>query len=655
VPKLTIGRKIYAIITLCLLGSIGVSSFELRQFSIGLLDQKQIELKHLGDIALGIVKEEYASTQKGGTSADEAQKRAAARVASLRYGNDDYFWINDMQPRMVMHPMKPELNGIDLSDNKDTDGKRLFVEFADTVKQSGSGFVAYQWPKPGADRPQPKLSYVVGFAPWGWVIGTGVYIDDLQQQVSSARNQVVLIVIVIALITGAIAVAAARNIAGPIRRIGELLLELARGNKAVEIPYSERADEVGDNARAAKTFREFLLRMEAMEAEKKDAEAHANAERKADMKKLAERIRASVGTIVTGLNGLSDKVQGSTAIMHKNASATCERIDAAVADLDVASADVATVASAVTELAASINEISSQTVQSTQSTAEVLSAAQAAERMVQNLTQASRRIGDISSLINTIAAQTNLLALNATIEAARAGDAGRGFAVVASEVKALASQTARATEDINKQVVEIRRALEDVVGAVGKINQTTGSVQEISTSIAGAVEEQNAATGEISDSVQRAAGHTRQVINGIADLPAMAKDIQSAAGSLAGLTIELGGQASMLDREIERLLLELSERRAHGRFAADADVRVTVGAAETISKLLDVSASGGRLALLPGVAIGQTVYIGFSDGVRLEARVAWIANNQFGVNFDPNRLAPAQLGALQKTDSPLAA
>ena len=163
-----------------------------RELASSLKQQKQIELQHLADLALGIVKEEHAAAQKGDIAVADAQKRALARIAVLRYGNNDYFWVNDMQPRMVMHPIKPEMNGNDLSTYKDPNGKTLFVDFVNVVKKDGAGFVPYDWPKPGFDRPQPKLSYVVGFAPWNWVIGTGVYIDDLSAQTWASTQHALL-------------------------------------------------------------------------------------------------------------------------------------------------------------------------------------------------------------------------------------------------------------------------------------------------------------------------------------------------------------------------------------------------------------------------------------------------------------------------------
>lgn len=181
--KMDIGRKIYGIIAICFLGFAGVLTFMIFELNTDLQGQRRQELKHLTEAALAIVAAENASAQKGDVSTDAAQKRAAAAIGELRYGNNDYFWINDMHPRMVMHPMKPELNGRDLSQIKDPNGMALFVAFVDEVKRNGAGFVDYKWPRPDSDEPQPKMSYVKGFAPWGWIVGTGVYVDDLKSQV----------------------------------------------------------------------------------------------------------------------------------------------------------------------------------------------------------------------------------------------------------------------------------------------------------------------------------------------------------------------------------------------------------------------------------------------------------------------------------------
>ena len=258
--RMTVGRKIYALICLSFVGLLGVAFFESRELASSLDQQKQIELRHLGELALGIVKEEHAAAQKGGVSDADAQKRAMARIGALRYGNNDYFWINDMHPKMVMHPIKPEMNGNDLSTYKDPNGKLLFVDFVNTVKKSGSGFVPYEWPKPGFDKPQPKLSYVVGFAPWNWVVGTGVYIDDLKAQTWASTQRSLIVAGVILLFMLVVSIFVARSVTGPLRRMTAAMNDLASGNLAVEVPGIGRGDEVGEMAKAVESVQEQCRR-----------------------------------------------------------------------------------------------------------------------------------------------------------------------------------------------------------------------------------------------------------------------------------------------------------------------------------------------------------------------------------------------------------
>src|SRR5689334_5314075 len=292
--KMTVGQRIYALICLSFAGLLGVTFLDSRELASSLNQQKQIELRHLGELALGIVKEEHAAAQKGEVAAADAQKRAMARLAVLRYGSNDYFWINDMHPRMVMHPIKPEMNGNDLSTYKDPNGKLLFVDFVEAVKKDGAGFVPYEWPKPGFDKPQPKLSYVVGFAPWNWVIGTGVYIDDLKAQtwVSTERSLIVAGVIVLFIL--AVSIFVARSITAPLQRMTATMNDLASGNLDVEVSGIGRGDEVGEMAKAVEVFKSNAVARQSLEAEQRAAESRAVAGRKTDMNKMADEDRKSV-------------------------------------------------------------------------------------------------------------------------------------------------------------------------------------------------------------------------------------------------------------------------------------------------------------------------------------------------------------------------
>ena len=552
--RMTVGRKIYALIGLSFLGLLGIGVLDSGELASSLRQQKQIELKHLADLALGIVKEEHAAAQKGDIAVADAQKRAMARLAALRYGNNDYFWINDMQTRMVMHPIKPEMNGNDLSTYKDPNGKTLFVDFVEAVRKDGAGFVPYEWPKPGFDKPQPKLSYVVGFAPWNWVIGTGVYIDDLKTQTWASTERALMAGAVILLISLAVSMFVARGITKPLQRITVTMKALAGGNLDVEVPGIGRHDEVGEMAKAVEVFKSNAVARQGLEAEQKEAEIRAVARRKADMVKLADDFEGAVGEIIETVSSASSQLEASAGTLNATAERAQELATVVAAASEEASTNVQSVASATEEMSSSVNEISRQVQASARMANEAVDQARTTNDRVSELSKAAARIGDVVELINTIAGQTNLLALNATIEAARAGEAGRGFAVVASEVKALAEQTAKATGEIGQQVADIQSATQDSVNAIKEISGTIEKLSEISSTIAAAVEEQGAATQEISRNVQQAAHGTQQVSSNIADVQRGASETDSASSQVLHAAQSLSGDSNRLKLEVGKFL-----------------------------------------------------------------------------------------------------
>ncbi len=553
-PKLTVGRKIYALISLSFVGLLGIAALDSRELASSLHQQKQIELKHLGELALGIVKEEHAAAQKGEIAAADAQKRAMARLAGLRYGSNDYFWINDMLPRMVMHPIKPEMVGNDLSNYKDPNGRLLFVDFVEAVKKDGAGFVAYEWPKPGFDKPQPKLSYVVGFAPWNWVIGTGVYIDDLKAQTWISTQRSLIFAGLILLFTLAVSIFVARRITAPLQRMTVTMNDLASGNLDVEVPGIGRGDEVGEMAKAVEVFKSNAISRQALEGEQREAETRVVASRKADMNRMANDFEAAVGQIVEAVSSASTQLELSAGTLTSTAERAEELATTVAAASEEASTNVQSVASATEEMSSSVNEISRQVQQSARMANEAVDQARTTNDRVSELSKAASRIGDVVELINTIAGQTNLLALNATIEAARAGEAGRGFAVVASEVKALAEQTAKATGEIGQQISGIQAATQQSVDAIREISGTIERLSEISSTIAAAVEEQGAATQEISRNVQQAAQGTQQVSSNIADVQRGATETGSASSQVLSAAQSLSGDSNRLKLEVGKFL-----------------------------------------------------------------------------------------------------
>jgi methyl-accepting chemotaxis protein len=369
----------------------------------------------------------------------------------------------------------------------------------------------------------------------------------------AGRIRIAIGAIVTLVLIGA-AVFASLEIGRPIRRIGEVLMELANGNKTVKIPYATRGDEVGDTARAAKTFKDNLVRMERLEAEQKAVQERAAAERKTTMHMLANEFEGTVGGIVRTVFSASSGLEDAAKMLTKTAETT-EQLSGMVATAsNEASTNVRSVASAADELSASVSEVGRQVQESSQIARDAVVQAAKTDQRINELFQVSQRIGDVVKVITAIAAQTNLLALNATIEAARAGASGKGFAVVAQEVKALAAQTAKATDDIGAQIAGMQAATLDSVAAIKEIGGTIDRVSGIAATMAAAVEEQGAAIREIARNVQEAANGTIQVATNITDVNRGAAETGSASAQVLASARSLSGDSNRLKIEVQKFV-----------------------------------------------------------------------------------------------------
>jgi methyl-accepting chemotaxis protein len=344
------------------------------------------------------------------------------------------------------------------------------------------------------------------------------------------------------------------RVSRPITALAEVMRRLSANDLDVQIPSTQRRDEIGLMANAVQVFKVTMTEAERLRAERTGAEQRAAAQRRADMQKLAGEFQAAVGNIVDAVSSASTQLETAAHSLTKTAETTQELSTSVAVASEQASANVNSVASASEQLAGSVNEIARQVRESSKIAHEAVAQAQKTDSRIAQLSQAAGRIGDVVKLITSVAEQTNLLALNATIEAARAGDAGKGFAVVAHEVKALAAQTAKATEEISHQIAGMQTATQESVAAINEIGETINRMSGIAAAIAETVEQQGAATQEISRSVQQAARGTTEVATSISSVSRGASETGSASTQVLSSAQSLSHQSGHLKTELDKFL-----------------------------------------------------------------------------------------------------
>ena len=551
-PTLKISGRTFLIVAAAVLGMVAIASLGLKALYDNLLEDRRDKTEQLVVQAHGLIGHYEALARSGALSTAEAQKTALAAVDALRYGGGGYLWVNDMTPTVLMHPNKTLL-GKNVSDFKDPTGKLLFVEFVRMVKAEGAGFVPYLWPKPGQQEPVRKISYVKGFAPWGWVVGTGIYIDDVDTIFARQAGLVGGLSALVALLVVGISILVARNLIRPINAITGAMRRLADGDLAADIPGTGRHDEVGEMAATVQVF-QLNARERARLAEIQMREVTEKQRRQERLDVVTREFSTLVARLFDTVSAAVKDVAQATDSLNTGVQQTfCESISVATA-AEQTSENVQTVAAAAEELSATVSEIGRQVREATTiATNAVAQAGETTER-IRRLDKTVEGIGNVLKLITSIASQTNLLALNATIEAARAGDAGKGFAVVASEVKNLANQTAKATEEIAGQITRIQQETAVTVADIGDISRTIGAINEIAASIATAMSQQGAATSDIAHNATDAANGTHQVSQRIASVSHTAQEATVTVERVANAADRVFSETEQMRTDVETFL-----------------------------------------------------------------------------------------------------
>jgi methyl-accepting chemotaxis protein len=508
--------------------------------------------RNIAEAARDTAKSFYDRAQKGEFDEKTAKELARSAIRSMRYDNGNYVFIYDYQGENLATAPAPEREGKNFLDALDTNGLK-FIKAMIEVAQKGGGEVFYYFPKPGEQKPTRKLSSATGFDPWHWMIGTGVYLDDLEASFWRSVLHLSLISLAGLGVLGAVAYATMQAIAPPIRALAGITSNIGKGIYNTPIPATDRSDEIGILARAMVEFTESAREAERLQDEQ-DRQQAAREQRALKLESLSRDFDGAISSVIAAMTDASQGLTVTAQSMASTAEQTHRQADAVSLSSNRAAENVQTVAAAAEELTASIQEISRQVGDAARISVAASEETNRTNAKVQSLAASAERIGEVVSLINDIASQTNLLALNATIEAARAGEAGKGFAVVAGEVKHLASQTARATEDINKQISTVQEETREAVTAIRHIGAVIDEIRQISTTIAAAVEQQGVATRGIAENVQHAAVGTQEVSSNIRGVSEAAESTGQAATGVMHSATDMAHRSEKLQVEVVKYL-----------------------------------------------------------------------------------------------------
>jgi methyl-accepting chemotaxis protein len=465
-----------------------------------LMHEKNRALNNVTDIVFHLVKEYDQRAQKGEFTLEEAQKRAKERIRNLRYAGEEYLFIINTEVGIVMHPIKPELEGKSGAETKDPNGKMLFVEMVKVAKDKEEGTVGYMWPKPGQTAPAPKLSFVRLYKPWGWVIGTGIYIDDVNKEINTIRIGIIIALLACSALILLFSWLVARRISRPLFEAVDISNSLAEGDLTVAIDVRS-SDETG----------QLMLAMQQMVQSLRDITGQSV--------EAAHQVSIAADQISEANQSFSQKITEQAAAVEET-TASMEEMGASTRS----SAENAREANNLARNSKSIAEAGTVVMGDTITA-------------MNEINKSSSKIANISNVIEEIAFQTNLLALNAAVEAARAGEHGKGFAVVAAEIRSLAGRTTQSAKEITTLIEdsgektgrgvqlaqELDKKLNEIVSGIKKVTDLMDEVAAASQEQAAGINQVNTAMSQVDQTTQQNASLVEETSASAEELAAQAR------------------------------------------------------------------------------------------------------------------------------------